>query len=347
MLRYLLVLLHSLRSALRSHAELALENLALRQQLSAFAHSSRRPRIRLVDRWFWISLRRLWSRWSDVLVFVKPETVVRWHRAGFRRYWTWLSHRRRPGRPTIDPQVAVLIRRVAAENPTWGAPRIHAELRMLGLDVSERTVSRYMPRRPSGPDAVQRWLVFLRNHRDAIAAMDFFTVPTVTFRVLYVWFVVEHGRRRILRFDVTEHPAATWVIQQLREAFPFGATPRHLILDRDSIFSAEVVSTVKSFGVKPTRTAWRSPWQNGVAERWIGSVRRELLDHVVVLGERHLRRLLRDYVAYYHDDRTHLALGKATPTARLVERRPDGEAEVVALPRVGGLHHRYAWRAAA
>ena len=163
--------------------------------------------------------------------------------------------------------------------------------------------------------------------------MDFFTVPTITFRVLY-WFVVEHDRRRILRSDVTKHPAATWVIQQLREAFPFGAAARHLIFDRDSIFSAEVVGTVKSFGMKPTRTAWRSPWQNGVAERWIGSVRRELLDHVVVLGERHLRRLLRDYVAYYHDDRTHLGLGKATPAERPVEPRPaGGHACVVMQPR--------------
>jgi len=272
MLRVLLVVLHSLRSTLRSHADLALENLALRQQLAAFAHSRRRPRIRFADRCFWIALRRLWSRWLEVLVFVKPETVVRWHRAGFRRYWTWLS-RRRPGRPTIDPQVATLIRRMTTENPTWGAPRIHGELHMIGFDVSERTISRYMPRRSPRPDAVQRWLVFLRNHRDAIAAMDFFTVPTITFRVLYVWFVVEHDRRRILRSDVTKHPAATWVIQQLREAFPFGAAARHLIFDRDSIFSAEVVGTVKSFGMKPTRTAWRSPWQKGDASHYTSFVR--------------------------------------------------------------------------
>ena len=175
---------------------------------------------------------------------------------------------------------------------------------MLGSDVSERTVSRYMPRRPPRPDAVARWLVFLRNHRDVIAAMDFFVVPTVTFRILYVWFAIEHGRRRVLRFDVTDHPAAAWVIQQLREAFPFDSAPRHLIFDRDSIFAASVVSAVKAFGIKPARTSYRSPWQNGVAERWIGSVRRELLDHVVVLGQHHLRRLLGEYVAYYHDDRT-------------------------------------------
>ena len=171
--------------------------------------------------------------------------------------------------------------------------------------------------------------------------------PTVTFRILHVWFAIDHGRRRVLRFDVTDHPAAAWVIQQLRETFPFDAAARHLIFDRDSTFSAEVVATVRSFGIKPTRTSYRSPWQNGVALRWVGSVRRELLDHVVVFNERHLRRLLREYVAYYHDDRTHLGLGKATPAGRSVTRRRDGGAEVVALPRLGGLHHRYDWRAAA
>ena len=240
-----------------------------------------------------------------------------------------------------------MIRRMAAENPTWGAPRIHGELRMLGFDVSERTVSRYMPRRSLRPETVQRWLVFLRNHRDAVAAMDFFVVPMVTFRVLYVWFMLEHGRRRLLRFAVTDHPAASWVIQQLREAFPFESAPRHLIFDRDSTFSASVVSAVKAFGIKPARISYRSPWQNGVAERWIGSVRRELLDHIVVLGERHLRRLLGEYVAYYHDDRTHLGLEKATPAGRPVERRPDGEANIVARARVGGLHQRYECHAAA
>ena len=348
MVRLLLVLFSGFRSALRSHADLILENLALRQQLAAFAHSGRRPRIRATDRLLWIALRRLWSRWTEVLLFVKPETVIRWHRAGFGFYWTWLSRRRRgPGRPPIDRGIRDLIRRMVTENPTWGAPRIHGELLMLGFDVSERTVSRYLPRRPPRPDAVARWLVFLRNHRDVIAAMDFFVVPTVTFRILHVWFAIDHGRRRVLRFDVTDHPAAAWVIQQLRETFPFVTAVRHLIFDRDSTFSAQVVATVRSFGIKPARTSYRSPWQNGVALRWVGSVRRELLDHVVVFNERHLRRLLREYVAYYHDDRTHLGLGKATPAGRPVTRRRDGGAEVVALPRLGGLHHRYNWRAAA
>jgi transposase InsO family protein len=230
---------------------------------------------------------------------------------------------------------------MATENAGWGAPRIHGELLALGFTVSERTVSRYLPRKPAGSDAVKRWLTFLRNHREAIAAMDFFVVPTVTFRVAYVWFAIGHARRRILHYDATDAPTAAWVAQQLRETFGIEVIPRHLIFDRDSSFSAQVVSTVKSFGIKPTRTAYRSPWQNGVAERWVGSVRRELLDHVIVWNERHLRRLLQAYVAYYHDDRTHLGLDKETPAgrSRSTLRRPD--AAVVARPRLGGLHHRY------
>jgi transposase InsO family protein len=345
--RLLLLLLGVLRSVCRSRADLMLENAALRHQLAVLMRAGRRPRVTAADRWFWVILRRLWRRWSEVVVFVKPETVVRWHRAGFRLYWNWLSRLGRRGRPRAAAEVRALVRRLATENPTWGAPRIHGELRMLGFHVSERTVSRLMPRREPKPEAVQRWMPFLRNHRDAIAAMDFFVVPTVTFRILYVWFVIEHGRRRIVHFHVTDHPDAAWVVRQLREAFPFDTAPRHLVFDRDGTFSAHVVSTVRSLGTKPIRTAPRSPWQNGVAERWIGSVRRELLDHVVVFHEGHLLRLLRDYVAYYHDDRTHLGLAKAAPANRPPQTRPVGDARVVALPRLGGLHHRYEWRVAA
>src|SRR5258705_8501229 len=226
MFRLILCLLGALRSVFRSRAELALENLALRQQLSTFSAGGRRAHIAHSDRWFWIALRRVWSGWADVLIFVMPETVIRWHRAGFRRYWTWISRPRRTGRPAKDQEIRELIRRLARENPAWGSPRIHGELRLLGFDVSERTVSRYLPRRAPPPDAVQRWLTFLRNHRDVIAAMDFFVVPTVTFRLVYGWFVIGHGRRRILHLDVTANPSAAWVTQQLREAFPFGTPPR-------------------------------------------------------------------------------------------------------------------------
>jgi putative transposase len=306
----------------------------------------KRPRIHAADRAFWVVLHRLWTRWADVLVIVKPDTVVRWHRAGFRLYWRWISRRgSRRGRPPVDAEVHGLIRRMAFDNG-WGAPRIQGELLMLGFDVSERTISRYLRGLHRRPEARQSWLTFLHNHREAIAAMDLFVVFTVSFRLLYVLFIIRHGRRQIMHFNVSEHPSATWVVQQLRDAFPFDSAPRHLIFDRDSIFSAEVVATIRAMGIKPTRTAYRSPWQNGAAERWVGACRQELLDHVVVLNEAHLRRLLREYVAYHHEDRTHCGLAKQTPMRRAVQRRRSASAKVIALPRVGGLHHRYEWRGA-
>jgi transposase InsO family protein len=233
---------------------------------------------------------------------------------------------------------------MATEN-RWGAPRVHAELLKLGFTVSERTVSRYMPKRRADPDAATRWRTFLRNHRDVLAAMDFFTVPTVSFRVLYVFFVIHHGRRRVLHTNVTTHPSAAWIIQQLREAFPFDTAPRYLILDRDGKYGRVVPEKLRSWGVKLVRTGWRSPWQNGAAERWVLSARRELLDHVIVFNEVHLRRLLAEYVSYYNIDRCHLALDKDAPELRDVRSRPTASAKAVALPRVGGIHHRYEWDA--
>jgi transposase InsO family protein len=222
------------------------------------------------------------------------------------------------GRRPVSKEVRALIFRMAAENPTWGGPRIHGELLMLGFDLSEPTVSRWLRRAPRAPDPAKRWLTFLRNHREAIAAMDFFTVPTLTFGILYCFFIIGHDRRRILHHHVTRNPTALWVALQLRETWEYSQEPqRFLIFDRDSKFSADVVSTVKAIGSQPVRTAFRSPWQNGIAERWVGSVRRDLLDHVIVLNERHLRRLLKDYVRYYHEDRTHLGLEKDTPGGRV------------------------------
>ena len=229
----------------------------------------------------------------------------------------------------------------------WGAPRIHAELTKLGFIISEKTVSRSMPRLPAEPDQVKRWVAFLRNHKDDIAAMDLFAVPTVSLRLLYGFFVIEHGRRHIVHFNATFHPTSAWVMQQLREAFPYDTAPRYLVFDRDSIFSPAVVEFIRAMRTKPVRISYRSPWQNGTAERWIGNCRRELLEHVVVLGERHLVRLVRTYISYYHEDRCHLGLGKDTPDERPITPRPSPTAKVVALPRVGGLHHRYEWREAA
>ncbi len=268
-----------------------------------------------------------------------PETVVRWHRGGFRLYWKLTSRVRRPiGRRQTSKEVRQLIFRMVVENPTWGAPRIHGELLMLGFDVSERTVSRWMKRAPRDPEPARRWLTFLRNHREAIAAMDFFTVPTITFSVLYCFFVISHDRRRILHFNVTKHPTSSWIIQQLREAFPFGSAPRFVIFDRDAKYGLEVPTAVRSLRVNPVRTSFESPWQNGVAERWVGSCRRDLLDHIIAVDERHLKRLLSEYIRYYHEDRTHLGLGKGTPDGRT---RTTVSGHVLSHVRLGGLHHRY------
>jgi transposase InsO family protein len=323
-----------------------IENLALRQQLATLA-SRRRSVIRPADRLFWILLRRLWSGWAQSLAIVQPDTVVRWHHAGFRIYWNWLSRRGvRTGRPPLPYELRALIRRMATENP-WGAPRIHGELLRLGFNVSERSVSRYLRSLPRAPRTGQTWKTFLRNHRDSIAAMDFFSVPTVTFRVLQVLLVIRHGRRDVACCAVTAIPTVAWVAQQLREAFPFDSAPRFMIFDRGAIFSSGVSATLRSLQVEPTRTSYRSPWQNGVAERFVATVRRELLDHVIVLNERHLRQLIGSFVTYYNQDRTHLGVGKDSPCGRPVEQRPGAASNVVCLPRVRGLHHRYAWRQAA
>ena len=324
-----------------SRRDLLLENLALRQQLAVFKSKNDRPRLATSDKLFWVAVRRLWAGWKKALMVVTPETVVRWHRAGFRLYWAWLSRQRvRAGRKRISKAVRDLIFQMVADNPTWRAPRIHGELKMLGFDVSERTVSRWIRRAPRNPEPAKRWLTFLRNHREAIAAMDLFTVPTLTFGVLYCFFIMAHDRRRILHFNLTRNPTTAWVRQQLREAFPYESAPKYLIFDRDAKFSPEIVAAVRAMGSQLTRTSFRSPWQNGMAERWVGSCRQDLLNHVIAFHERHLKRLLIEYIRYYHEDRTHLGLRKQTPLRRVAAsgRRA---AQIVSQARLGGLHHRY------
>lgn len=204
----------------RSRACLWLENLALRQQLTVLQAKRRRPRLSIVDKLFWVIARKFWSDWKKSLLVVRPETVVRWHKAGFRLYWRWISRKEKTGRKTISKELRDLIFQIMQENPTWGAPRIHGELLKLGFEVSERTVLRWMRRAPRSPEPAQRWKTFLSNHREAIGAMDFCTVPTLSFGVLYLFFVIGHDRRRIVHFNVTRHPTSAWVVQQLREAFP-------------------------------------------------------------------------------------------------------------------------------
>ena len=328
--------------SLRARRDLLLENLALRQQLAVLARRRPPARFSNSDRFLWITLRRIWSGWRRALFLVQPDTVARWHRAGFRLYWKWISRSRECGgrRPT-NKEIRELIFRLVAENPMWGAPRIHGELQMLGFDISERTVLRWMQKAPKNPEPARRWAAFLRNHCGLIAAMAFCTVPTLTFGVLYCFFVIAHDRRRILHLNATQHPTSAWVSQQLREAFPYDCVPTYLIFDRASNFDGEVIDTIKSFGLQPKQTSFKSPWQNGIAERFVGSCRRELLDHVIVLNERHLKRLMHDYVRYYHEDRTHLGLAKETPGKRSAEKSAGTVCSVISLPRLGGLHHRY------
>jgi putative transposase len=345
-LEFFLSLLAVLRVFYQSRSDTALEVLALPQQLAVLKRKRPRPTLNAWDRLFWTTLRRCWSRWRDILLIVKPATVVGWHRTGFRLYWRWRS-RPRGGRSKITDEIRVLIRRLAEENPDWGAPKIHGELQKLGLVVSERSVARYLRRMRRRGDPAKRWLTFLQNHREVIAAFDFFTVPTVTFQLLYCFFVIEHGRRRILHCNVTQHPTAEWVVQQLREAFPEADPYRYVIFDRDAKFNDEVVTFLKATGLAPKRTSVQAPWQNGIAERWVGSCRRETLDHVIALNEGHLRRLLGDYVKYHHEDRIHDSLEKDTPNRRPVEPKPSANATVISFPRLGGLHHRYGWRDAA
>jgi putative transposase len=341
MIRWFVILLGTLRCAILTQRELALENIALRQQLAAWKVRQPRPPLAATDRIFWVVLSRFWKNWRSSLQIVQPETVVRWHRQGFRRYWAWKS-RHRLGRPAIGRELRDLIRRMSRANPLWGAPRIHGELLKLGLTVSEATVSKYMvrPRRPPS----QVWRAFLTNHARDLIALDFFTVPTATFRVLFVFVVLSHGRRRLVHFNVTEHPTADWAARQLLEAVAAEGAPRYLVRDRDQVYGERFSRQAKTLDIREVVIAPRSPWQNAYAERVIGSIRRECLDHVVVIGERHLRRILSTYVDYYNRTRTHLSLTKDSPEPRTVQQPSQGR--VVSVPRVGGLHHEYLRRAA-
>ena len=326
-----------LRAFVVSRAALAAENLALRQQLSVLEHTVKRPKLRPRDRRFWVWLSQLWPAWRSVLRIVQPDTVIKWHKMGFKHYWRWKSKPRKTGRPPIDKDMRDLIRRMAHDNPLWGAPHILSELRLLGYDVAQATVAKYMPKPRTPPS--QTWRTFLANHVRDIVAIDFFTVPTLTFRVLYGFLVLRHDQRVVVHFNATEHPTAQWAAQQIVEAFPFEEAPRYLLRDRDGIFGAYFQQRVRNMGIEEVVIAPRSPWQNPYAEHMISSLRRELLDHVIIFNEAHLCRLVTTYLEYYHTVRPHLSLARNAPIPR--PKQVPGKGKVVAIPCVGGLHHGY------
>jgi transposase InsO family protein len=334
MVRLICFVVAVLASPFKSKMRLEAENAVLRHQLIVLRRRQH-GRVLLTnnDRWFFIQLYRWFPSILQVLTIIRPETLVRWHRAGFRRYWQWKS-RRLGGRPQIDTELRALIRRMSVENRLWGAPRIHGELLKLGFKVAQSSVAKYMVKRRGPPS--QGWRTFLHNHAPDITAMDLFVVPTIGFKLLYALVIVRLGRRDLVWINVTAHPTGEWVARQITEAFPWNDAPRYMIRDRDSIYGAIVTRRLRSMGIRDKPIAPASPWQNGVVERLIGSIRRECVDHIIVLGEAHLRRILKSYARYYNEMRTHLALGKDAPVSRSVQRT----GVVRSLAILGGLHHR-------
>jgi transposase InsO family protein len=324
-----------LASPFKSKLRLEAENAVLRHQLIVLRRRLQ-GRVRLTnhDRWFFIQLYRWFPSILQVFTIIQPETLVRWHLAGFRRYWRWKS---RPlgGRPQIDTELRALIRRMSTENQLWGAPRIHGELLKLGFEVAQSSVAKYMVKRRGPPS--QGWRTFLHNHAPDIAAMDLFVVPTIGFDLLYAFIIVRLDRRDLAWIDVTTNPTAQWIARQLTEAFPWDGAPGYMIRDRDRIYGTVVTRRLRAMGIRDKPTAPASPWQNGVAERLIGSIRRECLDHVIVLGEAHLRRILKFYAHYYNEIRTHRSLDKDAPVTRQIERIGSIKSHAI----LGGLHHHY------
>src|SRR5450830_73103 len=307
-----------LASPFKSNIRLEAENAVLRHQVIVLRRKLKgRARLTNHDRWFFVQLYRWFPSILPVLMIIRPETLVGWHRAGFLRYWRWKSCRR-GGRPQIETELRTLIRQMGMENLLWGAPRIHGELLKLGFEVAQSTVATYMVKRRGPPS--QGWRAFLRNHAPDIAAMDLFVVPTIGFKLLYGFVIVRLHRRDLVWINVTTNPTAEWVARQITEAFPWDGAPRYMIRDRDRIYGTVVTRRLRAMGIRDKPIAPASPWRNGFAERLIGSIRRECVDHIVVLGEAYLRRILKSYAGYYNDVRMHRSLDKDVPVSRPVQR---------------------------
>jgi transposase InsO family protein len=328
------LILAFLASLFKSRAELEAEILVLRQQVNVLRRRiPRRPALTNIDRLLFVWLYRWFPSTIDALAIVRPETVIRWHRLGFRAYWCWRS-RNRIGRPKVSAELRALIREMSRANSLWGAPRIHGELLKLGFEVAQSTVAKYMVRRRGPPS--QGWKTFLRNHAPHIGAIDLFVVPTAGFKLLYGLVIIRLRRRQLLWINVTNKPTADWIARQITEAFPWDEAPRYLVRDRDASYGHAVTRRLAAMGLRDRPTAPRSPWQNGHVERLIGSIQRECLDHVVILGEADLRRVLARYADYYNNCRTHRSLTNDTPIHRAIERL----GILTARPILGGLHHQ-------
>lgn len=318
----------------KSRSRLEVENLFLRHQLNiALRRAPSRVRLSGSDRALVVLMTKLWPSLLGLAQVVQPETILRWRRSGFKAFWRSKS-RNRVGRPKVDPELRNLIRRMSKENPLWGAPRIHGELLMLGFEIAQSTVSKYMVVRLNPPS--QSWKTFLRNHAEAIAAIDMCVVPTVTFELLFAVLVLGHGRRQLLWFEVTRHPTAEWLARQITEAWV--SAPTYLLRDNDRAYGHVFRRRVMAMGIRDRPISPASPWQNGHIERLIGTLRRECLDQMLILGEAHLRRILTQYASYYNESRTHLSLRKDTPLGRAIQRY----GNIAATPVLSGLHHRYA-----
>jgi transposase InsO family protein len=335
MIGLLCFVLTALASPFKSKMRLEAENAVLRHQLIVLRRRlPGRVQFANSDRWFFVQLYRWFPSILQVLIIIRPETLIYWHRSGFRYYWRWKS-RSLGGRPQIEAGLRALIRQMSIENPLWGAPRIHGQLLKLGFEVAQSSVAKYMVKR-RGPLS-QGWLTFLRNHAPDIAAMDFFVVPTIGFDLLYAFVIVRLDRRDLVWVNVTRNPTAEWVGRQITEAFPWDGAPDYMIRDRDRIYGTIVTRRLRAMGIRDKPAAPASPWQNGFVERLIGSIRRECLDHIVVFGEAHLRRILRSYARYYNDIRTHRSLDKDAPAVRPVQQTGILTSRAI----LGGLHHHY------
>ncbi len=337
-----IILFRFIEQFFRTRAALHAENLALRHQLCVLQRSVKKPRIQPTDRVFWSLLSRVWSDWKEALIFVKPDTVIRWQRKRFRDHWTKLCRQGKPGRPTVSKEVKELIRTMSKLNPTWGSPHIVGELAKIGIVVAKSTVEKYMVKTKKPPS--QSWRSFLENHAKEIVSIDFIVAPTVRFTMLYVLVFLSIDRRRVIHFNVTAHPTAEWTAQQVIEAFPWDTAPTYLLRDRDRVYGDRFKRRVKNMGIEEVLTAYRCPWQNPYSERLNGSMRRECLDRVIIFSEAHLCRVLKEYFEYYNHYRVHQSLEMDAPEGRKAQSPERGS--VIAIPHVGGLHHHYERKAA-